>query len=154
MTSRKEFGGHLTASAVVLGPDGTVLLVYHRALKRWLCPGGHLELEDSDFMTAALRELTEETGVQAADVEAVGAVPLHIDVHPIPANEAKGEPEHQHFDVRMLFRAHKPVELSIQQAEVLGAAWRPIDDIAHVTLRHRVIQAVRDLNDLGVVARS
>ncbi len=143
VTSRKEFDGHLTASAVVLGPDATVLLVHHRALERWLCPGGHLEEDDSDFTAAALRELAEETGVQAQDVEPVGSVPVHIDVHPIPANDAKGEPEHQHFDVRVLFRVRQPVKLTIQQEEVLGAAWRPFDDIAHITLRDRVMGAAQ-----------
>jgi 8-oxo-dGTP pyrophosphatase MutT (NUDIX family) len=149
VTSRKEFSGHVTASAVLFGPDETVLLVHHRTLDRWLCPGGHLEPGDSDLTTAALRELAEETGVRAEDVEPAGSVPVHIDVHPIPANDAKGEPEHRHFDVRMLFRIRRPVELTAQQEEVLGAVWRPFEEIAHPILRCRVMEAVNRLDGLG-----
>lgn len=149
VTSRKEFSGHVTASAVLFGLDATVLMVHHRTLDRWLCPGGHLEPGDSDLRTAALRELAEETGVRAEDVESVGLVPVHIDVHPIPANDAKGEPEHRHFDVRMLFRIRRAVELTAQQEEVLGAAWRPLEEMAHPTLRGRVMEAVNGLDGPG-----
>lgn len=138
LTSRKEFGGHATASAVLLGQDRRVLLVHHRALDRWLCPGGHLEPSDSDFAGAAARELAEETGVGAGDIEPAGSTPLHIDVHPIPANDAKQEPEHHHFDFRMLFRTTRQSELTLQQEEVLGAAWRPVGEITDLVLRGRV----------------
>jgi 8-oxo-dGTP pyrophosphatase MutT (NUDIX family) len=103
VTSRKQFEGHATAGAVLLGADGRVLMVHHRALGRWLCPGGHLEPEDADFTAAAARELAEETGVDLAGIEPVGSVPLHIDVHLIPVSEAKGEPGHRHFDFRYVF---------------------------------------------------
>jgi 8-oxo-dGTP pyrophosphatase MutT (NUDIX family) len=79
--------------------------VEHKALGKWLFPGGHLEDEDETLMRAALRELAEETGIDPALVTPVSPVPLHIDVHPIPANPAKDEPDHQHFDFRFLFRS-------------------------------------------------
>jgi 8-oxo-dGTP pyrophosphatase MutT (NUDIX family) len=153
LTSRKQFGGHATASAVLLGQDGRVLLVHHRALDRWLAPGGHLEPSDNDLTAAAARELAEETGVGAGDIEPVGSTPLHIDVHPIPANDAKQEPEHQHFDFRMLFRATRESELTLQQEEVLGAAWRPVGEIAHPVLRARAAQIADTRVDSATPAR-
>jgi 8-oxo-dGTP pyrophosphatase MutT (NUDIX family) len=146
LTSREEFGGHATASAVLMRRDGRVLLVHHRALDRWLCPGGHLEPSDIDFTAAAARELTEETGVNADDIEPIGSTPLHIDVHPIPANDAKNEPGHQHFDFRMLFRVTRDGALSLQEEEVLGAAWRPVAEIPNAVLRLRAADVVNALD--------
>lgn len=142
VTSRKEFGGHVTASAVLLAPDRRVLLVHHRALDRWLCPGGHLEPGDSDLSAAAARELMEETGLRADSFEPVGSAPLHVDVHPIPANDAKDEPEHRHFDFRMVFRMTGQGALSPQQEEVMGVAWLPFTSIADAVLRVRVAALV------------
>jgi 8-oxo-dGTP pyrophosphatase MutT (NUDIX family) len=149
VTSREEFAGHATAGAVLVRPDGQVLMVHHRVLDRWLCPGGHLEPEDEDFTAAAARELAEETGVNRADIEPVGSVPLHIEVHPIPANGGKGEPRHQHFDFRILFRAIRDTTLIPQTEEVLGVSWRPVDAIQDEALRDRVTRAVADLTASG-----
>lgn len=102
VTSRKEFRGHVTASAIVIN-NGRVLLVHHRALDTWLRPGGHLEDGDTTLSGAAEREVTEETGIPADLLMLVTAHPVHIDVHPVPANEEKGEPAHQHIDFRFLF---------------------------------------------------
>ncbi|MFF0312653.1 NUDIX hydrolase [Streptosporangium sp. NPDC004379] len=142
LTSRKEFRGHATAGAILADPDGRVLHIHHLALDRWLLPGGHLEPSDATLLDAALRELVEETGVPSHAVTPVGDRPVHIDVHPIPANDAKGEPAHQHFDFRFLFRTTADVG-PLQTEEITDAAWRAADDINGTALRHRVIQALR-----------
>lgn len=146
VTSRKEFDGHATAGAVLVDADGQVLMVHHRTLDRWLCPGGHLESQDTDFTAAALRELAEETGIDPAAVEPIGTVPLHIDVHTIPANKAKGEPEHQHVDFRILLRTTRGVTLTPQVEEVLSVAWQPVARVPGEVLRDRVAQAVEALS--------
>lgn len=142
ITSRKEFRGHATAGAVLADPTGRVLHIEHLALKRWLLPGGHLEPGDATLLAAALRELTEETGISASDVVPVGRCPVHIDVHPIPAHAAKGEPEHRHFDFRFMFRTAVGVG-ELQTEEVTDAAWRPADTIEDEALRGRVLLALR-----------
>jgi len=48
-----------------------VLLVHHRALKKWLPIGGHIEL-DEDPEAAALREAREESGLE---IELLGERP-------------------------------------------------------------------------------
>ncbi|WP_329367882.1 NUDIX domain-containing protein [Streptomyces sp. NBC_00669] len=140
ITSRKEFRGHVTAGAVLLRPDGRVLTIEHRALHRWLLPGGHLEPEDDTLMLAALRELTEETGIGADDVTAQSPVPLHIDAHPIPANPSKGEPDHRHFDFRFLFTTTVD-DVVLQEEEVTGASWQSADTLPGDILRARVTAA-------------
>lgn len=141
LTSRKEFRGHVTAGAILADPEGRVLHIRHLALDRWLLPGGHVEPSDDRLIDAAQRELTEETGIRAADVVPAGMRPLHIDVHGIPANDAKDEPEHQHIDFRFLFRTSADVA-ELQTEEVTAAAWREADTILDETLRHRVMAAL------------
>ncbi|WP_063737342.1 NUDIX hydrolase [Streptomyces sp. RTd22] len=142
LTSRKEFRGHATAGAILADPAGRVLHIRHLALDRWLLPGGHLEADDARLVDAAQRELTEETGIPASVVVPAGTRPLHIDVHSIPANDTKGEPEHQHVDFRFLFRTAAEVG-ELQTEEVTAAAWRDAETIADETLRNRAMQALR-----------
>ncbi|WP_326745324.1 NUDIX hydrolase [Streptomyces sp. NBC_01760] len=142
VTSRMDFRGHVTAGAVVFNDLNQVLHIHHRGLNRWLRPGGHLETQDSTLLDAALRELAEETGIRPTAVDTVCAGPIHIDVHPIPANEAKGEPAHQHFDCRYLFRTSSAGVLALQAEEVTDYAWRDVDEIEDETLRQRVAAAL------------
>jgi hypothetical protein len=68
----------------------------------------------------------EETGLPPEAVEPLrhlGGAPLDIDVHPIPANAAKGEPAHSHFDFRFVFVASLEREIRVQAAEVTGHRW-------------------------------
>jgi 8-oxo-dGTP pyrophosphatase MutT (NUDIX family) len=140
IVSRKEFRGHATAGAVLVRPDGCVLAIEHRALSRWLLPGGHLESEDESLAGAALRELVEETGIDPVAVTLVVDLPMHIDAHPIPANPAKGEPDHQHFDFRFLFRTTADAG-QLQAEEVTAASWQQPTDLLAEPLRSRVIVA-------------
>ncbi|MDD1057981.1 NUDIX domain-containing protein [Streptomyces cocklensis] len=138
IVGRGEYRGHVTAGALLLRPDGRVLLIEHLALRKWLFPGGHLEDPDETLRGAALRELAEETGIDPAQVVPDGTVPLHIDVHPIPANPAKGEPDHQHFDFRFLFRTTADVT-GLQAEEVTDYSWTFPDMITAEPLRSRLL---------------
>lgn len=142
ISSRKSFGGHVTAGAILLRPDNRILMIEHRALKKWLLPGGHCEPEDGTLLQAALRELAEETGVDAARVIPVTAEPVQVDWHEIPPSEGKQEPAHIHYDFRFLFRS--PFEdVTLQAEEVTGFEWRAVDHLHDETLRARVKHAMR-----------
>ena len=135
ITSRETFTGHVTCSAIVLDPDRRVLHIRHNALNRWLCPGGHLEPGDTSLAEAARREAVEETGIPAGELYLVDDVPVDIDVHPIPASAAKGEPEHQHFDLRFVFTTDGDAQVALQAEEVHDFAWLPFGEFH---LRDRV----------------
>ncbi|MFK0114730.1 NUDIX hydrolase [Streptomyces sp. NPDC090994] len=140
VASREEFRGHVTAGAALVRPDGRVLTIEHRALRKWLLPGGHVEDSDTTLREAALRELAEETGISGDQVEPAGDAPLHIDVHSIPANDRKGEPEHLHFDFRFLFRTTADA-VELQEEEVTNYSWQFADMLTAEPLRSRVMAA-------------
>ncbi|MFJ2214757.1 NUDIX domain-containing protein [Streptomyces sp. NPDC101062] len=87
-------------------------------------------------------ELAEETGIPPHVVTPPGETPLHIDIHPIDANPAKGEPAHQHFDFRFLFRTTADIG-ELQAEEVSDAAWRTVGTLHDERLSQRVAQALR-----------
>ncbi|MEU2668891.1 NUDIX domain-containing protein [Streptomyces sp. NPDC007164] len=142
LTSRKSLPGHVTAGAILVGPDGRILHILHNATQKWLLPGGHLEASDATLLQAACRELAEETGIPPHVVTPHGETPLHVDIHPIDANPAKDEPAHQHFDFRFLFRTTADIG-GLQTEEVSDAAWRGLDTLRDLRLRDRIAQALR-----------
>jgi 8-oxo-dGTP pyrophosphatase MutT (NUDIX family) len=131
LASRATFPLHVTCSAACIDDTGQVLMIHHRALQKWLLPGGHVEPEDISLYGAALRELEEEAGMpwqHAVSPPSLDLIPLDIDVHEIPANPAKGEPAHWHADLRFAFWA-KETTIVIQPEEVTAYAWRPVSDL-------------------------
>lgn len=141
LTSRREFRGHVTCGVVLLDPAGRVLRIHHNALSRWLLPGGHLEPGDASLSEAALRELTEETGIDASQVQPMpffGSAPIDIDVHPIPASNTKGEAAHWHFDFRYVLGAPHDLAVDLQQSEVADFRWSEVRELPLEILRGKL----------------
>lgn len=53
-----------TVNVLAVNPQGKIKLVYANHFRKWMVPGGHVELGDS-FQQAALNELCEESGIVA-----------------------------------------------------------------------------------------
>ena len=138
--SRNDLPIHVTCGVIVRDSLGRVLQVRHRALDRWLFPGGHVELGDPSLIDAARREAIEETGLVTTDPRAtpdVRPVPVDIDVHPIPANDEKGEPDHYHADFRYVVDvADGAIEL--QADEVTDWRWADPAQISNPRLADRL----------------
>jgi len=97
---RSNVKGHITGSAWLLNEDKTkVLLNHHRKLDKWMNFGGHAD-GDADILSVAIREAQEESGIE--NILSIADCIFDIDVHVIPANATKGEPEHLHYDIRYL----------------------------------------------------
>ena len=94
---------HFTATAFVV-QRGKTLLHWHRKLQQWMPPGGHL-LPDEDPVTGVLREVREETGI---DAELLPLSPTFSFSYPrqlaapytilVEDSAEAGEP-HQHIDL-------------------------------------------------------
>jgi 8-oxo-dGTP pyrophosphatase MutT (NUDIX family) len=92
--------GHVTGSAWVVSPDRRrVLLLHHRKHDQWFQPGGHAD-GDADILRVALRETSEETGMDPSAIRLVERAVFDVDVHAIPAS-VRG-PAHRHYDIRFL----------------------------------------------------
>ncbi|HZP25708.1 MAG TPA: NUDIX domain-containing protein [Dehalococcoidia bacterium] len=93
---------HFTATGFVVDGERTLLL-WHQRLGMWVPPGGHVD-EDEDPVTAVLREVREETGLETeviasdqhlpVDYPEQVAAPYTILVEDI---SGPGEP-HKHID--------------------------------------------------------
>jgi 8-oxo-dGTP pyrophosphatase MutT (NUDIX family) len=123
--ARGEFEpGHITGSAFVLDAKGEkLLLVHHAKLDRWLQPGGHCEPGETDGLATALREATEETGIAGLLPHPTAPQPFDVDIHTIPAR--KGDPQHDHHDVRYLLVAPEGATTTLSE-ESHALAWRSL----------------------------
>jgi 8-oxo-dGTP pyrophosphatase MutT (NUDIX family) len=115
--------GHITASALVLHDSGEqVLLTLHPRLGRWVQLGGHCEDDDGDIVAAALREATEESGVDNLRISPDLAA---IHVHALTCS--LGVPT-RHLDLQ--FVAHAPAGAQIVVSdESVDLRWWPIDGL-------------------------
>ncbi|MDP3962929.1 MAG: NUDIX domain-containing protein [bacterium] len=93
-----------------------VLLVYHRRLDSWACPGGHIE-PNEDIEDALFREIYEEMGINRGDLEMIGSheesalnrdgfkslpTPAYVNIHRVSAT-------HRHIALQYFLRSRTDV---------------------------------------------
>ena len=123
---RTHLPGHITGSAWIVSHDGTkVLLVEHAKLRKWLQPGGHAD-GDENIFRVALKEVEEETGL--TNLTHAGAGVFDIDIHSIPERKDLSFPQHDHYDVRFLFKTSESDELKISD-ESTDLKWIELKDL-------------------------
>jgi 8-oxo-dGTP pyrophosphatase MutT (NUDIX family) len=129
---------HVTASTVVLSPDGEqVLLTLHAKAGAWFQLGGHTEAGDATLAGAALREALEESGLDDLELD---PEPVQLDLHEVPFCGAR--PGTRHLDVRFLAVAAPGTEHAVSE-ESVDVRWWPAGRLPSDE------RSLRELVDLG-----
>ncbi len=128
--------GHFTGSAMVVEQGtGRVLLLFHTKLRKWLQPGGHTDGE-AVMASTALREATEETGIESLRVF---TAPIDLDIHEV---RPPSEPPHLHHDIRFLVLAPRG-SLPVGNHESESLRWFTPDEAAELDVDESVVRLIR-----------
>lgn len=136
----KKLASHFTATGFVLNNSGDkILFIFHKKLQKWLPPGGHID-EGELPHEAVVREVLEETGVQATilppqdtlglEINEIQEIqlpcPLYILHEYIPEHNNKDA--HMHYDFIFALQA---TDATIKPAfhEVEHAHWFSLKEI-------------------------
>ena len=122
-----------------------VFFTHHKKLNRWLQPGGHSD-SDPNTLAVAMREASEESGIEDVFIQPLLDTIFDVDIHRIPAR--KTEPEHLHFDVRFILEADQsqPLKISEESNEI---AWIPVAEIPNLTNEESILRMLRKMQKLS-----
>lgn len=125
--TRRSAAAHLTASAWVVSPDRRqVLLAYHRQYQSWAWLGGHADGE-RDLLGTALREVREESGVEARPL-----LPgiFSLEVLSVEGHEKRGSyvSSHLHLNLTYLLEADPADPIRCKPDENSQVAWFPLEE--------------------------
>ena len=121
--SRENKMAHMTASAWVVNPERSkVLMVYHNIYDSWSWLGGHADGE-KDLLSVALREVKEEAGI--SKVRPVSKDIFSLESLTVDGHVKKGTyvSSHLHLNVTYLLEADPEETLSVKADENSGVAW-------------------------------
>lgn len=144
-----NFDGHIVAGGFIYAKEENKFLVlYHKDLKMYLYPGGHVDAKDINPLETSKREIEEETGL--IDLEQLvlncnNLIPIDIDTHTVGYNERLNLPEHYHFDFRYLFMANKIVDIKLDTEESANYKWISIDELNNNTNYCLIIKKIEKL---------
>lgn len=136
---RLHLPGHITGSAWIVNSDlSKVLLVKHAKLNKWLQPGGHADGDDN-VLRVAMKEVEEETGLTKLLSLTPGL--FDIDIHSIPARKDLSFPEHDHYDVRFIFKADENDKLIISD-ESTDLKWIALTELHKYNAEPSILRLV------------
>ncbi len=124
---RELWPAHVTGSSWVVNPQRShVLMLHHKKHDQWFQPGGHADGQ-ADILAVALRETSEETGLDLKAISLLNDDIFDIDIHAIPP--VGSEPAHEHIDVRFLVEIDDFISIPGND-ESHQVIWVPLDKVS------------------------
>jgi len=144
---RRELPLHVTASALIVHPEtARVLLRWHQRQQAWLQVGGHGDPGESDPVAIAAREASEETGL--TDLEPWPDAGIqHVVIVSVPAG--KGEPAHEHADIRYFMATRTPDQARAEHADA-PLRWLSLTEACAITCEPNLRETLARLEPLLV----
>lgn len=131
--TRDNIFGHFSASAFVINKErNKMVVVYHIINDGWIYPGGHADGEE-DFLSVAVREVEEETGLK---VKVLDENIYAIQSAPVKGHIKRGKyvSSHLHFDVLYIMEADDKIPLIYREDESKGVKWIPFEEADNKTI--------------------
>ena len=149
-----NFVGHIVAGGFIYAKkEKKFLVLHHRDLDMFLYPGGHIDISDTNPLEAAIREVTEETGIK--DIKEVilsnnKLIPIDIDTHTIPYNERLNLPSHKHFEFRYLFTIETVEIVKLDYDESSEYKWISMEELYNDKNFGTIAKKINSIiNDIG-----
>lgn len=144
-----NFDGHICASGFIYSiKEQKFLMIYHKDMKKYLYPGGHIDPTDETPLLTAIREVKEETGLsnfKLLKITEDTLVPFDIDTHKIPYNERLDLPSHYHFDFRYLFTIDEITDIKVDSSESGDYNWISFDELSKNPFFGKVAKKIKEL---------
>jgi len=128
LTRNNEFA-HFTSSAFIVNKERTkALMIYHNIYDSWAWTGGHVDGE-SNFLSVAIKEAKEETGIKKI-TPLTKEIEL-LDIHAISGHIKKGKwvSPHLHLSVAYLCEANDREIVGIKEDENSAVKWISLDEV-------------------------
>jgi len=120
---RTNLTAHVTSSVFIMNLAKTkVLMGFHNIYQSWGWFGGHND-GDPNCLHVALKEATEETGIQSFDK--VSQTPVALDVIHVQNHIKKGHfvPDHLHLNITYGLWVDDRTSINFNDAEHSGIQW-------------------------------
>lgn len=148
LTDWNNFSGHIVASAFIYGEkEKKFLVLFHKDLKMYLYPGGHIEENDKSVLDAAKREVIEETGITNFKVLLLHSmiIPVDISYHQTPYNSRLNLPSHPHYDFRYLFTIENIIDVKTDTLELGDYKWITMDELEKDSHFGNIASKIKDI---------
>ncbi len=147
---RELWPAHVTGSSWVVNQQRThVLMLHHKKHDQWFQPGGHADGQ-ADILGVALRETSEETGIDPHLIKLLSNAIFDIDIHSIPA--IHNEPPHEHIDIRFLVEIDSSLPLpgNDESHQVIWVPLHKVSTYNNNRSTYRMVEKTRRLRSVFV----